>query len=234
MELRRKNPAEAYTLIEHLVVVVVLAVLAVIFMPTLNRPRRGCCRMYCVNNLKQVGLAFRCWALDINDSFPMRVSVTNGGTMELVASGFVFPHFQVMSNELNTPGILLCPQEAPGARLSANTFAGAIDGGDTKPWLGPFTGDSNVSYFIGVDATDTRPSMVLCGDRNLAFGRVPATHGLHSVWTNSTVGWINIRPRHGNGGNIGLADGSVQQVDDHRLQVLLRETGEATNRLAFP
>jgi hypothetical protein len=36
----------------------------------------------------------------------MQVSVTNGGTMELVNGGTVFEHFLVMSNELSTPKLL--------------------------------------------------------------------------------------------------------------------------------
>ena len=164
----------------------------------------------------------------------MRVSVSDGGTMEMVASGFVFPHFRVMSNELSNPWVLICPQEPAGARLRADSFDKAATAASGRTAVVPFTGDQNVSYFLGVDATDSRPSMVLCGDRNLAFDGAPARRGLHSVSTNSTAVWVNIRPRHGAPGNIGLADGSVQHVNDRSLQALLRETGEATNRLAFP
>jgi len=81
-------------------------------------------RINCANNLKQVGLAFRTWAIDNDGRFPMQVSVTNGGTMELVSSGLVFPHFQVMSNELSTPKILFC--RADTQRTNANNFATAL------------------------------------------------------------------------------------------------------------
>jgi hypothetical protein len=43
-------------------------------------------KIRCVNDLKQVGIAFRLWEGDNNDKYPMAVSVTNGGAMELIAT----------------------------------------------------------------------------------------------------------------------------------------------------
>jgi len=74
-------------------------------------------RISCVNNLKQIGLAFKEWALDNGDRFPFNVSTNDGGTMELCSvgeDGFARNpalHLQVMSNELNTPKILVCPED---------------------------------------------------------------------------------------------------------------------------
>src|SRR6266508_2242932 len=62
-------------------------------------------KISCVNNLKQIGLAFRQWALDNNDRFPFNVPANEGGTMEFCIvddDGFdrsAALHFQVMSNE---------------------------------------------------------------------------------------------------------------------------------------
>ncbi len=74
-------------------------------------------RISCLNNLKQVGLAFHQWALDHDDQFPFNVSTNAGGTLEFCAvgeNGFdrnAALHLQVMSNELNTPMILVCPDD---------------------------------------------------------------------------------------------------------------------------
>jgi len=81
----------------------------------------------CVNNLKQIGLAFREWSLDNADRFPCNVSTNTGGSMEFcVVGGDGFDrnaarHFRVMSNELSTPKILVCPQDK--ARKPAADFA---------------------------------------------------------------------------------------------------------------
>jgi type II secretory pathway pseudopilin PulG len=71
------------TLIEVLVVICVLAFLAIYFLPHINHPSNRAPRISCVNNLKQVGLAYRIWEGDNGDKYPMQTSVTNGGTMEL-------------------------------------------------------------------------------------------------------------------------------------------------------
>lgn len=71
----------------------------------------------CVNNLKQIGLAFLVWAGDHDDHFPFNVSTNRGGTMELCqpgSDGFdrnAAHHFRVLSNELITTRILVCPAD---------------------------------------------------------------------------------------------------------------------------
>ncbi len=224
-----RKPAEAFTLIELLIVVVSLGILAAILLPALARSRIHPSRINCANNLKQVAISFRTWALDNNEKFPMQVSVTNGGTMELVNSGLVFPHFLVMSNELSTPKILICPEDENPARTEATTF-GSLPG-DATPQI-PFTNDNNVSYFVGVDADQSQPAMPLSGDSNLAINGVPTTPGLHQIWSDGAVAWV--KPWHDNGGNICFADGSVQRVSPPDLGLFFSQTGVATNRLALP
>ena len=212
-----RKTACAFTLVEVVVVVAVMAVLAAIFLPQWARQKRRVSRLGCVNQLKQIGLAFRQWSIDYNDKFPMQVSVTNGGTMELVNSGSVWPHFQVMSNELNNPKVLVCPNDTN--RTPASTFTQNLN-------------DSQISYFVGVDANPTKPAMFLAGDNNLGLGSAQAKHGMLQLSTNSPVAWV--KPRHNHGGNIDLVDNSVQQVGDAQLRELLQKTGMATNRLAIP
>ena len=230
MEPRRQRRAKAFTLTGLLITITVFALIAVIILPVLNRQRATNCGMNCVNNLKQIGLAFKLWSGD-SGNYPMQVSVSKGGTMELVNSGMVSVHFLVMSNELSTPKVLFCPQETDPAKKYATSFSQTVNP-DFSAAV-PFTSDNNVSYFIGVDAEDgLLSSRLLCGDWNLAIGGVPAKHGLYEVRTNAPVSWVGTR--HGHKGNIALADGSVQQVNASGLQSLLIQTGVATNRLAIP
>ena len=200
------------------VVIAVLMIAVALLLPGLLNARRHASRINCVNNLKQVGIAYRIWEGDNGDKYPMGISVTNGGAMELAATGDVLACFMLMSNELSTPKILVCPADTN--RIGALTFAG-------------LTASSNISYFVGVDATsDMNPQMFLSGDGNFEIRGVPAKAGLLKLWTNDPVAWTTAR--HNLNGNIGLADGSVQQTTIPRLHELLQQTGLATNRLAIP
>jgi len=219
------------TLIEVLVVMAVVMVIILAILPQLLRPRpyQRSTRIACVNGLKQVGLAFRIWAGDNNDKYPMSMSVTNGGTMELVESGTVWRHFQIMSNELNTPKILFCPADSDPNRRMA-TLWDRSPSANSDPF--PFLSDTNTSYFIGVDGTDTNPNMFLAGDRNLTVKNVALRPGLHSLATNEMIGWT--KEIHVNQGNVLMADASVQWLSAASLQKALENTGVTTNRLALP
>jgi len=139
-----------------------LLLIAAVLFPAMMRHQNTCQRMNCVNNLKQTGLSFRCWALDNKDMNPYQMSVTNGGTLELIGRTEAFMHFAVMSNELSTPKILVCPDEKSGQRVTATTFNSVVAPG--SPMI-PFSGNSNVSYFVSVDATEQFPQTLLSGDR---------------------------------------------------------------------
>jgi len=158
----------------------------------------------------------------------MSVSVTNGGTMELIESGTVWRHFQAMSNELNTPKILICPADSERQKYLASIWNNTPSAPrDTIA----FISDLNNSYFIGVDEADTNTTMFLAGDRNLTEKNVALKPGLHSLTTSDVVGWT--KELHVNQGNILMADASVQQFSTATLQKALENTGVASNRIAI-
>jgi prepilin-type processing-associated H-X9-DG protein len=207
----------AMTLFEVGIVVAVVMILFVVFAPALFKQRRVPSRIACTNNLKQTVLSFKLWAGDNNDVLPMGISVTNGGSMELAATGNVLQTFLVMSNELGTPRILFCPNDTK--RFSINNFGGLSN--------------SNISYFISADMTnDLNPQAILIGDADLTLGGKLLKPGLTALWTNDPVAWSTTR--HVNSGNIGLADGSVQSTTTGSLRTDLQQTGLATNRFALP
>jgi type II secretory pathway pseudopilin PulG len=217
-KLSTRRAVSAFTLIELLVIVSALALVAGLLIPGLARARRQATAKNCSNNLKCVGLAFRTWNPNDSALFPAQEPTNYRGVKELVGTGQVFIHFRVMSNELATPKVLVCPQDK--AKTAATNFASGFS-------------DRNVSYFVGTDAQETEPQMFLSGDRNLAFGGHPIKPGLFVLTTNNpSLTWT--KALHHSCGNVGLADGSVQFCDSKRLAAAAQNQGQPTNVLAIP
>jgi len=205
-----------FTLVGLLVVIVVLAVLAAILLPALAAGQKKSSKIGCVNNLKQCELAFRVWEGDNGDKYPMDVSMTNGGTMEFITGADTFRHFQVMSNELDTPKILICPQDT---RTAADNFDRLKN--------------KNVSYFVGLDAKDEFPQRFLDGDRNITGESAPES-GILKLVPGQGASWTE--SIHVNAGNAGLSDGNVQSYSNAGLRQALKNSGSPTNtwRIALP
>ena len=208
--------SKAFTLMEFMVVIVCLAVLALVLVPGGIKAKQKAQRIRCTSFLKQSGLAFRQWAIDRTNLYPMNVSVEFGGTKECVALGETFRHFEVMSNELNTPLILACP--ADKERVAARSFSPGIN-------------NSNVSYFVALGADETEPQRFIAGDRVIFKGARPV-NGVVGLTTNNFAGWS--ADIHHGAINVALADGSVQGLTSNRLYQMLGNTGLATNWIQLP
>ena len=74
----------AFTLIELLVVIAIIAILAAILMPVLNRAKVRAQTAYCLNNMKQLQLAYLMYVHDNNDYCP---PVAIGGVGAWITNG---------------------------------------------------------------------------------------------------------------------------------------------------
>ena len=139
----------ALTVIEVLAIIAVIFVLAGLFLPSGHAPRAS--RIKCANNLKNVGLAFRIFATDNEDRFPMELPLARRGTKELIDDPtLLWMHFAAISNGLSTPKLLLCPDDKIG-RIEAVTFSRAFR--DKQNLV--FSQNANLSYFVVLGREDT-------------------------------------------------------------------------------
>jgi len=201
-----------------LLICVVTVLLAVGFLlPMLARSKAKTKRIGWVSNLKQVGLAFRMWSNDQGERFPWQVSTNKGGTMELISSGDAFHHFLAISNEANTPKIFVCHTDLPSRMRVVN-------------WE-QFANDTNLSYFVGLDASEVFPQTILSGDRNLSTS-TKLLSGLVLVMSNAPLTWAS--GLHAPVGNIGLADGSAAQMSATGVFAQRAADTNAAFRFVFP
>lgn len=118
-----RHPLVAFTLIELLVVIAIIAILAALLLPTLSRAKQSGLSAACLNNLRQLQLAYWSYAQDHNDQLapnsyvysiddqdhPLEAelswcpgNVRQDTTPSNIAAGVIFPY-------LGTAKVYRCP-----------------------------------------------------------------------------------------------------------------------------
>lgn len=217
--LTRHNHALSESGLTRIEVAAILAcvflVAAFMLLPALSKAKAKPSHGSCQNYLKQISISYITWAQDFGNRYPMSIPVTAGGTLESQVGSNMFRHLAVMSNILSNPRLLVCPSDD---RQSAQDFA--------------HMSNQNISYFIGLDADESRPTMWLAGDRNLVTNDKPVAPGLVVITDKDRLAWS--QKMHNGAGNILLSDGSVRSTKSSDLEHLARDTGTNPIRLAVP
>ena len=231
MKQRMRRGREAFTRIELIVVIAIIAVLVSVFLPGLRQAKQDH-HIFCISVLGEIGTAYRLWAGDNGDLMPFQQTVAKGGWGDFLTNAnqgaICWTNYAIMQNELGqSPKLVVCPNDE---RLPAQSFTNKFD-------------NTHVSYFVGVGASDIYPQSILGGDRNLGPGTKPdREYGFSpksgkgndvAIPISGPVSWSLKMHSAGNGagaGNILLADGSGQQTSTSRLdQDWLRNAAPTTN-----
>src|SRR5579863_9734937 len=123
---KTQRRAGGFTMIELLTVIAIIAILAALLLPALTKAQGRAKRVWCENNLRQLGIAFHSFSHDHNSLFPMDVPMSDGGSLEFSQSGYLingpfyfgYHHFQTLSNILVTTKILACPTDTRQAAVN--------------------------------------------------------------------------------------------------------------------
>jgi prepilin-type processing-associated H-X9-DG protein len=221
--------------LEVAIVIAVLGTLGLFVGSALNAARRMAKGIHCVNNLKNVGLAFRVFATDHDDHFPWQVPAKDGGTADLFGQPeSLWRHFLALTNapmrpnNLDQPQILWCPMDS-SKRPAATFFANPAN-----PRAAVFSGNQHVSYFLNLGASTNElqaetPDRILSGDRNLLVDGKAIEPGATHLSGGQTVGFTAGKIHRGYGQWL-FADGSVWQGISNRVA----GAANATNLLLIP
>jgi prepilin-type N-terminal cleavage/methylation domain-containing protein/prepilin-type processing-associated H-X9-DG protein len=195
---KTQRPAGGFTMVELLVVIAIIGLLAALLLPALTGSKQRAKRIVCESQLRQAGVAFQMFSHDHNSKFPMQVAVADGGSEEFVQGAsltnglfyIAYRNFVPLAGLLETPTVLVCPADTRPPAASFTTFQ-----------------NSNLSYFVGVNASYDQPMSILAGDGNLAASAtmVHAAAGGRLTW-NSQL--------HVFKGNVLFSDGHVEEWND--------------------
>ncbi len=251
-KLLGKGQLSGFTLIELLVLICVIAILAAMMLPTSGGPRKAKI-INCANNLKILDENFVTWSQTHGGKLPMQVPSKEGGTMDFIQSGSALSHFVVLTNssrafvhrdvdtyyqdgtnyqKLNVytnsgvePKRFVCPSDEERCRWGFKKTMAT-------------TTDTNISYFVGIDATLNNPKSILAGDRHLQIDGLSTKPGLLDLTAKSLVSWTEelhySKSKKTAGGNILFADGHVEFLKSKPLNSAFHAQDSATNRYAVP
>jgi prepilin-type N-terminal cleavage/methylation domain-containing protein len=204
-----RNSPPAFTLVELLVVIGIIALLIAILLPTLSKAREAAHRSACLANLRSLGQAFHLYADQYHDYVPLGHIDDEyqwDYTLNFATSTKAFvTHMGVLRDAhlLDSPKTYMCPSEGDPQWQFATA---------DNPW--PFvTVPSPAAHHTRI-AYGTRPGWSWAKDGSFP-SPMPKLSKMksHAITADILIGPTYVKNRHKTGVNAGYGDGSAHWVN---------------------
>ena len=190
----------------------------------------------CLNNLRQIHYGFTSYA-NSNSDFPQRVVGTNGTSEWFDSASDAWRHFELpVAYYLETPMILFCPADL--AKLQASVFASTNSTAEkrnsrtnlTSPII--FQSNQYLSYFLNLEAGQSRHQEALCGDRNIELDDAVVSPGLLKFSTRQKIDFS--ASQHFQQGNVITVGGAAMVLRGNDFWTYLKRIGSTSNLWVLP
>jgi prepilin-type N-terminal cleavage/methylation domain-containing protein/prepilin-type processing-associated H-X9-DG protein len=147
---------QGFTLIELLVVIAIIAILAAMLLPALAKSKQKAQGIQCMNNHRQLSMAWRMYSEDSRDLLVYASDDGSGGANPLNQYSWTLSHMDYSTDRMNwditvdmikrplwnyakTPSIYKCPSDTSGVRVN-NVFRPRIRTMSMNLYMGGFVG----------------------------------------------------------------------------------------------